>query len=100
MRTTNALLVAVFLWGCLKPPPPPIPITGFQSPACDVIVHPRVEDICDGLYTIEGLACASCVGGSACIAVQEVVYCVSTGSCLLDERCKPEPLPRPRAKTH
>jgi hypothetical protein len=58
-----------------------------RIPACplDIVILP--EDVCDGIFTADGHACAVCKGVSRCIDAVDQVYC-AIGGCLRDPACK------------
>jgi len=87
------------LCGC--PPKPPIvtnvpdvkpsDMAGADSatpaiPACTTAAQLKQEDICDGFFTKDGLACARCSNVKGCMDSTLVMYC-ATGPCAYDPAC-------------
>ena len=80
--------LAGLLAGCPRPTPP-VAVPGVVAPApalCSTGRDVSPEDVCDGLFTTEGLACVRCEGAGGCVDPEVVVYC-ATGPCALDPRC-------------
>ncbi len=81
--------------GCPHPPNPgPAPANSSVAdasapmvPACPLSVVVTPEDVCDGLFTADGHACAVCKGGRGCIDTVDQIYCAA-GPCLGDPACK------------
>ena len=79
---TTLAFVASFwclaLIGCAKPMYPPLPPTSI--PYCRTVVVVTQEDLC-GMITHSApfYQCVKCQGGSACVARDIGVYCVSGG---------------------
>lgn len=88
------LWLALVLAGCPKPipgPQPPRLDMNMGLPACPSTQTVTPADVCDGLFTSAGLACAKCSGGSACLDTVDVVYCIKGTSCTGDAACAPPP---------
>jgi hypothetical protein len=97
MKTFPAVLV-LLLAGCPKPPVPPVtPSDPAVYPWC-VLPEVRASDICDGLFTSDGHACAACknVGGGGCIDPESEIYCIKGYGCLDDPECLPPDVTRAR----
>ncbi len=57
------------------------------APPCAAsTVMPRQGDVCDGRFTVEGLACVRCDVGSGCVLGNVIVYCTATCN---DPACTP-----------
>jgi len=50
----------------------------------------RERQVCEGLFTPDGYACARCADAGACIALEVQVYCAA-GPCAMDQACGVEP---------
>jgi hypothetical protein len=85
MRVTMVMMVTMvtMLAGCPKPPPPEPPARGDW---CLVAAQATAEDVCDGTFTADGLACVRCVNVAGCVDRTTVVYC-SNGPCISDPLC-------------
>jgi len=92
-------LSLLVLCGCPPKPPivAPIPTTEAQDmsqpdntapavPACSTAAQLKQEDICDGFFTKNGLACARCSNVKGCVDSVLVMYC-ATGPCAYDPVC-------------
>lgn len=80
------LLLSVLLVGC---PPAPIIRPPVIQPDVLPCVAPAVltqADVCDGFFTVDGLACARCKNVKSCVDSNVVMYCAS-GPCNADPRC-------------
>lgn len=101
MRTTLMLLCAVACSGC-PPQPIPTPVTDAATKQDIMHVPPNeygidncpagttvlYTDICDGMFTSDGLACAHCGGSEGCFDLVDVLYCAKgRAGCLDDEAC-------------
>ena len=92
----NLLILSLLLCGCPHPPNPQ-PVTPPDQnppvgvPNCPATMTVGIGDVCGGLFTKEGLACASCQGGLGCFDQTDVIYCAN-GGCLKDPKCGPPPL--------
>ncbi len=77
------IIVAVILFNCahgsLPAPPAPGSALDYGLPKCSSIL-PDPENICDGQFTQDGLACARC-DVSGCFDVDDAVYCVKNWDC-------------------
>ncbi len=83
------------LTGCPRPVPRPAPppSTDPGMPPCPATEATSAE-VCDGLFTDEGLACVRCPGATGCLDVPTQVYCTE-GPCLDDRKCRLEQAPSP-----
>ena len=83
-------LLPLLLIACPKPIPsaeePDVTLTRLQT--CST-VEPDLKpsNVCDGLFTSEGYACARCPHASGCWLSDVSIYC-SKGPCAKDPRCK------------
>lgn len=79
----RVLLLALLGCSCghrqqsVGPPPPPF-VMASDAGQCDPGIGPSSPDaICDGRYTVDGLACAVCPVNAGCLAAGIMVYCVT-----------------------
>lgn len=87
---------------CCKPAPPPVqhaPDGPIAIPNCAVVTMPRTEEVCDGMFTDDGLACVRCPIVGGCIDTLDQVYCIGKGGCLDDPLCHREQ-PKTRRRAH
>lgn len=73
-------------------PAPQRDMTGMTNiyglPFCPSSMSVTYADVCDALFTKDGLACAHCTGASACYDDVDSIYCSSAGpGCLGDPAC-------------
>jgi hypothetical protein len=67
--------IAMLCGGCVHPLPPQPPFVS-TVPACDSRTPmPRQEDVCEGRFTREKLACVKCIVPEGCMFADAVVYC-------------------------
>jgi hypothetical protein len=91
-----SVLVLAALASCTPNPPhiqpvkPPSIEPQIDIKECPPKTSSLVDNVCDGLFTPEGLACVRCFGGEGCYNKPEIVYCV-TGACLEDAKCRYHP---------
>lgn len=84
-------IAVVLLGGCPKPtptpapPPPPVYDQGGYRICGPVEV--LAADVCDLLFTSDGLACARCRGDEGCLDETDMIYC-SIGGCATDPQCR------------
>ncbi len=77
-------LLLVALGGCAHMPTTPLVDVPLCSPA--IVASVRSDNVCDGAFTAEGLACVACSTRDACYDQAHAVYCVE-GGCQEDPRC-------------
>lgn len=97
----SVILTILFLAGCpVKPTPMPdlkdIAVTVVMADAampqkvvavCTSQPAPTPQDVCDGLFTVNGLSCVNCgLAWQGCLDKQDNVYCI-VGNCL-DTACQ------------
>ncbi len=83
-----------------KPTPPPFTDMHIQPGAdmsvagtyglsnCPATMTVSFTDVCDGMFTSAGLACAHCSGATSCFDSVDVIYCASgSPGCLEDAAC-------------
>ena len=66
------------------PPPPPPPMEYSPAPCEGFVPEPTDDDVCEGRFTIDGLACVRCEVPIACLHGRHMVYCTPTCS---DREC-------------
>lgn len=88
MRTVLALLIGATLVACPRPTPQPVTIP--NTPTTCASASPVTEDVCDGLFTVDGYACVRCPDATGCIDAVDGVYCTN-GPCTEDPRCASRP---------
>lgn len=91
MKQLCMVVLCLATLGCPRPPTPTPPIGPPKTvencgPGLQL---PTVDDVCDGMFTPEGLACVRCPNAQGCLNTFDVVYCV-VGTCNSDTRCKYE----------
>jgi hypothetical protein len=60
----------------------------YGLPFCPSNMTVTANDVCDALFTRDGLACAHCTGASGCFDDIDTIYCTTGGaSCLGDPAC-------------
>ena len=75
-----------FWMGCHHPAPPPN-VSVKTIPSCGGVVEVYTEDLCDGLFTEDGLPCARCTTRESC-ATSALVWCASARECDKAPECK------------
>ena len=65
-----------------------LPTNEYGIDTCPTTTVAVYSDICDGLFTASGLACAHCTGSSACYDSVDSIYCAKgAAGCLGDTAC-------------
>jgi hypothetical protein len=99
------LVLLILLSGCAGCPPAPTPVDAgtrpmivsdmmvanvYGIPSCPLTTTVTFADVCEGLFTLKGLACAHCTDGAQCFDAVDGVYCASgPKGCLGDDMCHP-----------
>lgn len=98
------ITLLVFYVACCHPQPvptpPPSPLQGdmrlsipdggseYGLRFCPASMTVSYSDICDGMFTRSGLACAHCTGADSCYDKVDSVYCArGKVGCLQDDTC-------------
>lgn len=98
MRQLSALLLLLLCSACPPfPPPEPAPPKACETGAncgmyglelCPLNMTVTFADVCDGLFTSDGLACAHCAGAEQCFDKIDYLYCArGPAGCLGDTAC-------------
>lgn len=63
--------------GCAHsgPPPQPPPVSFRAAPCEGFVPEPTDIDVCEGRFTVDGLACVRCDVSAGCLHGRDVVYC-------------------------
>lgn len=78
----RAFVVLIFaLVACPKPlpPTPPIPPPDGATVCSAGAAKASAEDVCDGLFTSDGVPCVNCPGAQGCYDEETATYCVAGG---------------------